>query len=245
MMSKRPVSNTKVSQHQSLDGSDSSSPKALEDSERGQLAQLRSQLDVANQSLKYAAREIHDNLGHLANLLHIHLTLLPETPLDQQASKIREINELVADMNREIKTLSIDLDASETMHISLDQQFITEINRLRNLGIFELVYTLPEVWPRFQPLKATVLLRMSQEILNNIIKHSAATLVKVEVFQSGTFLNIRLEDNGVGYDTGTHPEKPHLGMKHVYERAKAIKAQLHVNSQRGRGTIVDIRIPIP
>lgn len=245
-MSKRQLSKTYPQEDDAaIDPVSDLKAKHLNTSDNRLVLQLQSQLEMAHQELNYAAREIHDNLGHLSNLAHIHLKLLRETPSDQQQEKIDEIGALVTELNQEVKQLSINLTSAGTTNAELDQLLLKETLRLKRLGLFKLVYLEPEQWPKLSAMKRIVLFRMIQELLNNILKHSQATLVTLNITLSGSFLNILLEDNGVGYDPTHIPEDPHLGMKHLYERARIINAQLQVKSQLQEGTSVQIRTPIP
>ena len=208
------------------------------------LLRVKAELEVAQQALKHAAREIHDNLGHLANLLHLHLQLLPEASETEKVKKMDEIGMLVEGLNREIKELSIDLTATSTMREALEQLILKEVHRLKRLGMFQLNYEAPNPWPSIPEDQAIVLFRMIQEILNNILKHSEASQVNLKITQTGQFLDFSLEDNGVGFDITIDPLKPGLGVSHLYERARMIGAQIAVKSERQIGTTVHIRIPV-
>ena len=98
------------------------------------------------------------------------------------------------------------------------------------------MYIEPDHWPQLAGWKHLVLFRMVQEILTNVLKHSQANLVQVEVSLTGSFLNIQLKDNGIGYDPTQKPEKPHLGIRHLHDRARSINAQL----QAGVGHIAGL-----
>ncbi len=244
-MSKRPFSkmhqpNDQKDMDRNLDPTEEQSSM----SDKEMVLQLQSQLEISHHELNYAAQEIHDNLGHLSNLVHIHLKLLLETPPEGHQSKIEEISALVKELNQEIKQLSINLTAAGAVPEALEKRLLKEIHRLKKLNLFQLVYIEPEHWPKLSEWKSLVLFRMVQEILNNILKHSQANLVQVEATQTGSFLNFHLEDNGIGYDPTQKPEKPHLGMKHLYDRARTINAQLQVSSRKQEGTTVHIRMPL-
>lgn len=213
-------------------------------SEKELVLQLRSLLEISRHELNYAAKEIHDNLGHLSNLVHIHLKLLLETPETERQNKVREISTLVKELNQEIRQLSINLTAASTAPEALDKLLLREIHRLKKLNLFQLVYIEPDHWPQLAGWKHLVLFRMVQEILTNVLKHSQANLVQVEVSQTGSFLNIQLKDNGIGYDPTQKPEKPHLGIRHLHDRARSINAQLQVSSRQQEGTSVHIRMPL-
>jgi two-component system NarL family sensor kinase len=241
-MSKRPFSKTYPPKDKAVTGS--IGIEGYGTSEQASVLQLQSQLELAQDELNFAAQEIHDNLGHLANLVHIHLKLLLETPDEAQQDKIKEISSLVADLNHEIKQLSINLTETSESSLSLDQLLHREVHRLKRLDLFKLVYVEPDLWPSVSKWTSLILFRMIQEILNNVLKHSKANLVQVEVSQTGSFLNLHLKDNGVGYDPTRLSEHSKLGVKHLYDRARAINAQLQVNSKQQQGTSVHIRMPL-
>lgn len=225
-------------------GNDKATGTIIQDfSEREMLLKVQSELEIAQGDLSYASQEIHDNLGYLSNLVYIHLQLLADTPVDRHSVKVQEINGLVTELNREIKQLSIELSASRTVTGNLDQLLAREVERLKKLDLFKVAYIEPRQWPTLTSLQSIVLFRMLQELLNNVLKHSKATLLKIEVFQSGSFLNIHLEDDGLGFDTKATLQESHLGMKHLHERANAIHAQLHVHSKNDQGTAIHLRIP--
>lgn len=244
-MSKRPFPkmqppNDQKDMGHNLDGTNEKSAMSA----RELVIQLQSQLEISQHELNYAAQEIHDNLGHLSNLVHIHLKLLLENPLEEHKSKIEEISTLVEELNQEIRQLSINLTAMGDAPEVLEKRLLKEIHRLKKLNLFQLEYIELEHWPALSEWKSHILFRMIQEILNNVLKHSQANLVHIEASQTGSFLNIHLKDNGIGYDPTQKSEKPHLGITHLYDRARTINAQLQVSSRRQEGTSVHIRMPL-
>jgi len=83
--------------------------------------------------------------------------------------------------------------------------------------------------------------RICQEALNNIAKHAKASQVEINVrYESGS-LDLRIHDNGRGFDTFELPPSGHYGLGMMRERAEAVGAFLTVTSQPGQGTEVIIR----
>ncbi|SJZ83365.1 sensor histidine kinase [Selenihalanaerobacter shriftii] len=84
-----------------------------------------------------------------------------------------------------------------------------------------------------------------QEGLNNIKKHAKARKVTLKVSEDTNQIIIRLIDDGVGFDlysTGDKKEK-HQGLKNMKERANLINCELIINSAKGKGTEIKIKIP--
>jgi len=90
------------------------------------------------------------------------------------------------------------------------------------------------------------LYRITQEALNNIVKHSQATKVEI-VFRSNRKLaGVTIQDNGRGFDTQN--TKDGMGLHTMRERAHHIGATFEVRSVRGEGTMVSVtwkRTPSP
>ena len=102
---------------------------------------------------------------------------------------------------------------------------------------------------RVRPLSETVeenLLRIGQESLTNAIKHSGATMVKIELDYGPQTVTLEVQDNGRGFeqDKSAGPGEGHFGLLGISERAKRLGGELAVNSEPGRGTTVRIKVPI-
>ena len=91
---------------------------------------------------------------------------------------------------------------------------------------------------------ATNVFRIVQESLANVAKHAQATRVVVELQVSGGLLQLRVQDDGVGFRPAD-PRKPQsLGIVGLRERARLMHGELEVDSAPGAGTRIDARIPL-
>ena len=102
---------------------------------------------------------------------------------------------------------------------------------------------------RVRPLSETVeenLLRIAQESLTNVIKHSGATKVKIELEYGPQTVTLQITDNGHGFeqDKTVGPGEGHFGLLGISERAKRLGAELSVTSEPGKGTTVRVHVPI-
>ena len=93
----------------------------------------------------------------------------------------------------------------------------------------------------FLPAEAQIAFyRICQESLNNIAKHAKATQVEIGLNQDGAVIELRIHDNGVGFDTN-EIFSGHYGLSMMRERAEAAGALLSVTSQPGQGTELTIQ----
>ena len=90
--------------------------------------------------------------------------------------------------------------------------------------------------------------RIAQEALNNISKHSKATIANLLVEHQDDMLTLIIEDNGVGFDPTDLSARTNgqgqMGLIGMRERAALVQGSLEIESQPGRGTTIFVRVPL-
>ncbi|MDQ3277653.1 MAG: histidine kinase [Bacteroidota bacterium] len=81
-----------------------------------------------------------------------------------------------------------------------------------------------------------------KEWLNNIIKYSGCTKVDIRFSLKGKNVYLRIADNGKGFDTSIN--HPGNGLRNMEERAKAVKGSLFIFSEEGRGSVLELKVPL-
>jgi signal transduction histidine kinase len=100
---------------------------------------------------------------------------------------------------------------------------------------------------RVRPLPETLeenLLRIAQEAMTNVIKHSQATNAEIEIDYGAKNVVLRVKDNGRGFDRKRvdGPNGGHFGLLGISERAKRLGAELIIDSEPGAGTVVTVQV---
>jgi signal transduction histidine kinase len=90
------------------------------------------------------------------------------------------------------------------------------------------------------------LLRVAQEALTNVIKHSAATQATITLDYGPQSVRLLIQDNGAGFVLGNHPgpREGHFGLLGISERTNRLRGQVALESEPGKGTTVQVTIPI-
>jgi len=91
------------------------------------------------------------------------------------------------------------------------------------------------------------LLRIGQEATTNVVKHSGATLVKVELHFSPQRVVLQIRDDGKGFnpEACVGPKDGHFGLLGIRERTERLGGQVTITSSPGGGTSIQVEIPIP
>lgn len=94
--------------------------------------------------------------------------------------------------------------------------------------------------------RATAMFRIVQELLTNVARHAGATRARARISMNveEQYLRLELDDDGVGMTGTTTPGSGSLGLLGIRERLITFDGELAISSAPGRGTRVDIRLPI-
>ena len=111
---------------------------------------------------------------------------------------------------------------------------------------FDLRMTDPQ--PELPPDVTGQLLAVATEALSNIVRHSGATIASVDVLPTESDLRgweLRIRDNGVGFDPASVARLGHQGLANMRERlSMQVGSSVEIQSQRGEGTTVIARVPM-
>ncbi|MGQ3051375.1 MAG: sensor histidine kinase [Roseateles sp.] len=96
--------------------------------------------------------------------------------------------------------------------------------------------------PWLEPPDALHVLRLMQEALNNVLKHAQASRVRMVTRHHDTYVEIRVEDDGAGFDLQTIQHG--RGLKSQIKRAQRLGGKLRIDSSPGMGTRLSLRLPV-
>ena len=205
---------------------------------------LQAQLEIKEQTLQHIGYELHDNLGQVASLIKINLNTLQLDDLVKAGQKIEDTKELVRQLITDLKSLSVSLNSERVSQLGIDKGLENEVERLNKTGQFEIAMDQEGTIPLLDASTTIILYRMSQEIINNIIKHSGAKRIVVSLKATAKLLILAFSDDGVGFDKEEKVKSGGSGLMNLQSRAKLINAQLLIKSSPGSGTVVSIELHV-
>ncbi|MCG8372630.1 MAG: PAS domain S-box protein, partial [Balneolales bacterium] len=86
--------------------------------------------------------------------------------------------------------------------------------------------------------------RITQECLNNILKHSEATSVSIQLIHDNSEFFLTVEDNGIGFDTDSDDYISGLGLSGIRSRVLSMGGYLDIDSKINQGSVFTIRLPL-
>jgi two-component system, chemotaxis family, CheB/CheR fusion protein len=91
---------------------------------------------------------------------------------------------------------------------------------------------------------ALCLFRVAQEALRNVRKHTKATVVDINLARTDHSVELRIKDNGTGFDLEAARKKAGLGLISMEERVRLVSGKLTIRSPKGKGTTVEVTVPL-
>lgn len=193
------------------------------------------------------AREIHDGPAQLmANLVFRSEVCerLIDIDIVRAKSELKDLRGQVRDCLKETRKIIFDLRPMTLDDLGL----VPTIKRLLET-VEERTKIISEIRiigeeKRLESYVEIGLFRIIQEALNNVEKHARATLIKVILEFKAGFVVVVVEDNGVGFNTSEQADNSSFGILGMRERMNLLHGQLAIESEIGKGSKVNIKVPI-
>jgi len=220
--------------------------KALRDSQN-ELRMLTGRLLRAQETeRRRIARELHDDLNQRLALLAVELDLLGQTSPDSSAKSsalVREMSARVKQLSSAVHDLSYQLHPSKLEQLGL----VAAVRSLcRELSVghgLPIDFAPGEVPPAIPEDTALCLYRIVQEALRNTIKHSGARRASVELSACPDAIQLRIVDDGSGFDPGPADRNGGLGLVSIRERLYLVGGSMTIDSRPSEGTRIEVRVP--
>jgi two-component system, NarL family, sensor kinase len=210
---------------------------------------LRSQLEIQEATMKNIALELHDNIGQSLSVIKLWMSMAPIAADHEAYEGVQNSKEMLQKVIREMADLTKSLHTDRIADIGLSEAISFDLASIRRAGILKIEFDTEGDEFHFSDQKAIFIFRMYQEMMNNILKHSQATHVKVAVLYSDNdIFTLNIQDDGVGFDLQQKKESSSgssgLGLKSMRNRAKLIGADLSIQSEPGKGTTISVIVPL-
>jgi PAS domain S-box-containing protein len=223
------------------------------------LQQNRRRLQILSQRLvqvqeeerRSLARELHDRVGQSLMALKLNLSII-QTELSRGYTE--QLNLRMADSIQLVaEVITLVRDVMSNLRPTILDDYGLESALQAYLNEFQMRYGIPVQFekqnpplPRLDSSIEITILRISQEALTNVAKHAQASLAILLLQLDEKHVYLTIEDNGVGLPSIEAASRPHShGLKIMQERAEALEGTLKVISSSGKGTKLEVMIPLP
>ena len=206
---------------------------------------LKSTVESQEQERRRIAAALHDEVGVLLSTVRMTINFrLGKAVKQEEIASIKKDTLEVIDTSMEtVRRISHEM-SSKTLEqeglVEAVRQVINPINKAGKIKV-TLVETGSSV--RFLRKEELVVYRISQEMVNNTIKHAGATTLKIYFNWFADHLELKMKDNGKGFvlPQKTDPNAG-IGLRNMESQASAISAGFNLESSPGKGTSLSLSV---
>jgi len=192
------------------------------------------------------AQEIHDELGGLLTGIKAYISVVIERAGAGQDPLLKEAASLTQDAIETVRRVITDLRPSvlDQLGIWAALEWYAE-----QVGQRSGLRCTCDITPAAAALeldaeRSTMLFRIAQEGLTNVVRHAEATEARLLVDRDRDNVVLRVEDNGKGIESAGLSDRESWGLFGMHERTRRFAGELSISGKAGQGTTLQLRLPL-
>lgn len=191
------------------------------------------------------ARELHDGIGQQMSGLKLQFSNFVTQYLSnnsEEEKNAKKLLNIIDDSCSEVRSISHQMMPRSLKESGLVKALESMLEKSLNGSKIKYQFEHFRVDERFEKRIENSLYRICQELINNIMKHSKANQIHVQLFKNKSSLILIVEDNGIGFNS--NEKKSGIGLLNMNSRIDTINGKINFESSPGSGTTATIRVPL-
>ncbi|TJY39861.1 sensor histidine kinase [Cohnella pontilimi] len=191
------------------------------------------------------ARELHDAVSQQLFAISMTATALSRTldqDFDRAKRQVELIEEMAAAAQSEMRALLLHLRPIHLEGKRLSQAIPELVEEMKAKVPIDIALDMEEDLPLNKGME-NHLFRIVQEAISNTLRHAKATKMGIELQRRGEAVRLGIRDNGVGFDLHAKKQTSY-GLMNMEERVSELGGSFNVASAPGKGTRIEIRVPL-
>ena len=203
-------------------------------------------IEAEENERKRIAGDLHDGVGQMMSAAKMNLSAFEDRiqfATTEDKLGYEKLIALVDESCKEVRAVSHNMMPNALLKAGLAsavKEFIDKIDsRVLKVNLYS-----EGLNERLDGNVETVLYRVIQECVNNVIKHSGANQLEISLVKDADGIAVTIEDNGKGFDTTQKSKFEGIGLKNIKTRIEYLKGTVDFDSSPGQGTLVAIHVPV-
>jgi two-component system NarL family sensor kinase len=195
---------------------------------------------------KRIAGELHDGVGQMMSAAYMNLSAFEhdlQLADNKNKDRFERIKLLVDESCKEVRMVSHNMMPNALLKNGLANAVRDFVDKIDNRVLKVDLYS-EGLNERIDSNTETVLYRVIQECVNNVIKHSGANHLDISLIKEHNAIHVTIEDNGNGFDATQKDNFEGMGLKNILTRIQFLKGEVDFDSRPGSGTLVAIHVPL-
>ncbi len=203
-------------------------------------------LTAEEKERKRIASDLHDGVGQLMTAAWLNLQAVNDQNRsgdEAYSNLLSKTMLLVNESMKEVRAVSHNMMPNALLKKGLVNAIKEFIHQL-DAAIISINLQADGLQQALPSHTETILYRVIQESVNNVIKHAAASRLDISILSDATGIDVMIEDNGKGFDVQAALQKDNgLGLQNIVSRIQYLQGTVDWDSSPGNGTVVSIHIP--
>jgi PAS domain S-box-containing protein len=202
------------------------------------------QTKILEDERQYIARELHDEAGQALTSLSLEMQLV-ESKIDDRdfvLEKIAKINKTLVNVSQNLHNIAMTLRPASLDHLGLVSAINQYVDAIKGTSPVRIVVKNQGISERLPHNIETMIYRIVQEALTNVIRHAHATRAEVVLKHVDHKLIVSIEDDGIGFDPNISPTPSHIGLLGMQERIQIVNGKLNIDSAHDKGTKILVEV---
>ena len=222
----------------------------LEVRQAAQQAFTRQLISSEEAERKRIAGELHDSLGQSLVIIR-NWAMLGSSQLENDAparEELDEINTIASRAINEVREIAYNLGPYHLERLGFENSIRDMVKRVTQASGITIVTELEPLDGALSSETQMSLYRITQEALNNMVKHSHASEARVVLNREAAAVRLTVSDNGKGFNphsvvSSDQAGQPGFGLNGMAERVRLVGGTLNIRSAPGQGTTVETVLP--
>ncbi|WP_210490365.1 PAS domain S-box protein [Rufibacter aurantiacus] len=210
-----------------------------------QKALLLAILEAQEEERRRISESLHNGVAQILYATKLNLGRAKEHDVEsgkEENQPLQTVEDLLTEAINETRRVSHELVPMLLQEFGLQVALESMCRKFEDSALF-LQCKVEGLEQRLEPYLEIALFRMSQELVNNILKHSGATAATLSICKEGEHIQLQARDNGRGIKAGKSNGKG-IGLKSIKDRVKLLNGTLSVSAPKsGKGTLITIQVP--
>ncbi|MEW8586154.1 MAG: sensor histidine kinase, partial [Candidatus Thiodiazotropha sp.] len=211
-------------------------------------------INADEEEKKRISRELHDGVGQLLTSMNLHIQRCLDGCDDQVGDKgvsedhmdsLQALSSMVKQAMNEVRTICSSIRPAILDDLGVLAAITWQCRQISRIGSKFEVFTdfsideadIPEEFK-------SVIYRIVQESLNNAMKYSQATLIKVKLSRTHDTIELSVLDDGIGFDPSEIKDRLGIGLMSMRERASSVNANLQIKAAVDQGVEISVSFPL-
>ena len=198
-------------------------------------AQIESALESQEKERSRYAKDLHDGFGQMISILNMNLKgLETESSREKREGIFKSSSTVLNDMYNELRNICFNLMPQALIKAGVDvaiKEFAQRINQVGKHSVEVNIFGFDE---RLAEIQEITIYRITQEWINNILKHSDADQITIQLTKDHNEITLLVEDNGSGFDVEKLKKGSGNGWKNLHSRSNLISGKIDLDIAPGR-----------